>query len=174
MPGLSSISGLVAGFDTKGAVTELLAPQQARIDYLRQKQVSETDKQEAFAQLNNLLLDLRSISTAMSSSSGFFSYTASLSSSNSGVAASSLLDVSGTNAVSAGSHSIVVNQVAVAERLSSGAAVQDSTGAAASSDSTALGLTGSFAIQGVNIDVTAADSLQDIAFAINEKNTGSF
>jgi len=173
MPGLSSISGLVAGFDTKGAVTELLAPQRARIDGLRQKQSDEAAKQDAFAQLNGLLLDLRNISTAMASSSSFFSYTASLSSSTSGVAASSLLDVSGTNAVAVGSHSIVVNQVAVAERLSSSVAVQDSTGTAISNDSTALGLTGSFSIQGVNIDVTAADSLQDIAFAINEKNTGS-
>jgi len=173
MSGLSSISGLIAGFDTKGAVIEMLAPQRAQIDSIKQQQTNKTAKQDAFAQLNNSLLDLRNISTAMATSSGFFSYTASLNSSNAGVPAANLLDVSGTNAVSAGSHSIIVNQVAVAERLSSSAAAQDSTGTAASSDTAALGLSGSFQIQGTTITVNAADSLQDIAFNINQQNTGS-
>jgi len=175
MPVISSIPNQVTGFDTQGAVNELLAVQQFKIDQLKQKQTNQTAKQDALAQLNTTVSTLRSTSTAMASASQFFSFTASLSTSASGIKAGNLLDVSGTNAVSAGSHTLVVNQVAAAERLSSSSAVISiSTGSAAASDTEALGFTASsFQINGVTINVTAADSIRDIQFAINQANTGS-
>ncbi|MDQ6959223.1 MAG: flagellar filament capping protein FliD [Mariprofundaceae bacterium] len=175
MPVISSIPNQITGFDTQGAVKQLLAVDQFKINQLKQKQTDQTAKQVALTQLNTALSTLRSTSTAMASASQFFSFTASLSSSASGVTAGSLLNVSGTNAVSAGSHTLVVNQIAAAERLSSSSAViSASTGSAAASDAEALGLTAaSFQINGVTINVTAADSIQDISFAINQANTGS-
>jgi len=175
MPVISSIPNQVTGFDTQGAVKQLLAIDQFKIDQLTQKQTDQTAKQDALAQLNTTLSTLRSTSTAMASASQFFSFTASISSSASGVTAGSLLDVSGTNAVSAGSHTLVVNQIAAAQRLSSSSAViSTSTGSAAASATEALGFAASsFQINGVTINVTAADSIQDISFAINQANTGS-
>ncbi len=169
MPVISNIPSQVAGFDTNKAIDELLAVQQFQIDQLKSKQDAQQSRQDAFSQLNQALLDLRHVATSMADSSQFFSYSATLSSSNASVPASSLLDVSGTNAVSAGSHSIIVNQVALAQRDASSAAVTDATGAAVSSDSVALGMSGSFALQGVTINVTAADSLQDIVSNINQQ-----
>jgi len=166
---ISSIPNQVAGFDTQKAIDELLAVQQLQIDRLKGKQDTQQARQDAYNQLNQKLLDLRHVSTAMADASQFFSYAATLSSSNASVPASALLDVSGTNAVSAGSHTIVVNQVAQAQRDASSAAVTDATGAAVASDTVALGMSGSFAVQGVTINVTAADSLQDIASAINQQ-----
>ena len=169
MPVISNIPSQVAGFDTNKAIDELLAVQQFQIDQLKSKQDAQQSRQDAFSQLNQALLDLRHVATSMADSSQFFSYSATLSSSNASVPASSLLDVSGTNAVSAGSHSIIVDQVALAQRDASSAAVTDATGAAVSSDSVALGMSGSFALQGVTINVTAADSLQDIVSNINQQ-----
>lgn len=172
MAGLSSISGLVAGFDTKGAVEELLKPQQSRIDSLTLKQTSETTRQTELANFSSMVQSLRNTAIAMSTTADFFSYTASLSSSSS-VPASSLLAVSGTNSVNSGSHSIKINALALAQKSSSSAAVQDSTATAVTSQTAALGLSGSFTIDGVSVSVTAADSLQDIASSVNQLNTGS-
>ncbi|MDQ6971140.1 MAG: flagellar filament capping protein FliD, partial [Mariprofundaceae bacterium] len=172
MAGLSSISGLVAGFNTKGAVEELLRPQQARIDSLTSQQTDETNKQAEISTFNRMVQDLRNTSIAMATTSEFYSYAASLSSSSS-VAASSLIDVSGTGSVAAGSHTIKINAIAQAQKSSSSVAIQDSAGTAVSSDSTALGLSGGFTVAGVSVTVTAADSLQDIAASVNQLDTGS-
>lgn len=172
MAGLSSISGLVAGFDTKAAVEELLRPQQKRIDSLTLQQTNETNRQTELAGFSSMVQNLRNTAISMSASADFYSYTASLSSSSS-VPASSLLTVSGTHSVSAGSHSIRINKLALAQKSSSSAAVQDSTATAVSSQTAALGLSGSFTIHGVSVTVTADDSLTDIAGKINQLNTGS-
>ncbi|GAV19095.1 flagellar hook-associated protein 2 [Mariprofundus micogutta] len=173
MAGLSSISGLIAGFDTKGAVDELLGIRQFEINQLVKKQETQTAKQEALATLNNSLLALRNTATGMADSSTFFGYSASLSSSSALVSASQLLDVSGTSSVSAGQHSIIVQQIAQAERLSSSSAIKDNAGTVIASDSTPLNLTGSFQIEGVTVSVSVSDSLQDIAGSINAKNSGA-
>lgn len=173
MAGLSSISGLVAGFDTKGAVNELLAAQRLQIDTLKQKQDAETQKQDAYASLNLALLDLKNTAANLSDASLFFGYTAQLNSDNASVPASSLVDISGGSALNAGSHTLVVEQLATAQREASSSAVLTSTGAAASSDTQALGLSGSFSINGVTISVSASDSILDIASNINQANAGS-
>ncbi len=172
MAGLSSISGLIAGFNIKGAVEEILRPQQARIDSLTSQQTAETTKQSELSKFTGLVQDLRNTSIAMSTTADFFSYTASLSSSSS-VSASSLISVSGTSSVSAGSHTIKINKLALAQKSSSSLAVQNSAGTAVNSDTTSLGLSGSFTVAGTSVTVTAADSLQDIAYSVNQANTGS-
>ncbi|MDX8407241.1 MAG: flagellar filament capping protein FliD, partial [Mariprofundaceae bacterium] len=173
MAGLSSISGLVAGFDTKGAVDELLGVRKFEISQLKAKQDAEVARQDALLNINDGLSALRSTSIGMADASAFFGYTASLASSSASVPASTLLDVSGTNAVSAGQHAIIVQQLAQAERLSSSAAVLDGAAAAAGSDTTPLNMTGTFQINGASVSVSAADSLQDIAATINQLNTGA-
>jgi len=173
MAGLSSISGLIAGFDTKGAVKELVSIEQYQIDKLKGKQEDETAKQNEFATLSNMLLSFRNTAAAMAEQDSFFSYTADLSSSNPIVSPASILDVSGGSSVNAGSHTVVVQQLAQAQRNASTSAVLDFTGSPAASDQSALGLSGAFTIEGISISVTAADSIQDIASAINQQNTGA-
>lgn len=172
MAGLTGISGLVAGFDTKGAVEELLSPMRARIDTLEQKKAAESAKQEAFGKLNQLLLGLRDVARGLSSRSDFFPYVATMASNNANMPAEKLIDVSGTSSVLAGSHTIVVHQLAAAQKIASGMAVKNANGVAVSSETTPLGLSGTFSIQGVNISVTATDSLKDIVNAINDAATG--
>jgi len=168
----SSVTG-IAGFDVTAAVDGLLAFPKLAITRAEDKQAAETAKQDAFAAINDAMLAFKSTAVAMADSSKFFSYAASLTSSSAAVPSSSLLDVTGTDSVSAGKHSIQVLQIAQAERLSSSAAVTDSAGTAATSDTSALGLVGSFNIGASTISVAGTDTLQDIAATINQKNTGA-
>jgi len=168
----SSVTG-IAGFDTAAAVEGLLAFPKLEISQTQKKQDAQTAKQAAFLAINDAMLSFKSTAVAMADSAKFFSYSASLGSSSSSVSASSLLDVSGTDSVSAGKHTIIVQQVAQAERLSSSVAVKDSTGTAITSDTSALNLTGSFQIGTATVDILAGDTLQDIAASINQKNTGT-
>jgi len=168
----SSVTG-IAGFDTAAAVEGLLAFSKLEISQAQKKQDAQTAKQDAFLAINDAMLSFKSTAVAMADSTKFFSYSASLGSSSSSVSASSLLDVSGTDSVSAGKHNIIVQQVAQAERLSSSIAVKDSTGTAITSDTSALNLTGSFQIGTATVNVLAGDTLQDIVASINQKNTGA-
>ena len=169
----SLISGQVAGFDVPGAVDGLLAVKKFEISQLQKKQDAITARQDALLKINDALVALRDVSRTMSDSASFFGYSASLSSNSSTVTASSLLDVSGTSGLSAGQHSIVVSQIAQAERLSSSVAVKDANGTAISSATTALNMSGTFQLAGATVTVSAGDSLNDIAATINQLNTGS-
>ncbi len=172
MPSISGTSGLVAGFDTKAAVEELLGLQKFGISQLEKKQAEETAKQAALNELNTKLRDFRAQAIALRDADTFFSYTANLNSSNASVPASNLLDVAGDNSVTSGNHAIVVQQLATAARSSSSAAVKNAAGTAISSDTSALNMSGSFQVNGSTINVTASNSLKDIANAINTASTG--
>lgn len=168
----SSVTG-IAGFDVTKAVDGLLAFDKLGISQAQKKQDAQMVKQSAFVAINDAMLSFKSTATAMADSTTFFAYSASLGSSSSAVPASSLLDVTGTNSVSAGKHSIIVQQVAQAERLSSSVGVKDSAGVAIISDTNALNLTGSFQIGTATINVAVGDTLQGIAASINQQNTGT-
>jgi len=171
-PIASSVLG-VAGFDTKAAVAGLLAFDKLAISQAQKKQTLETTKQDAFTVINDAMLAFKTTAVSMADSTKFFAYSAGLTSNDPAVAAGTLLDVTGTDAVSAGTHKIIVQQVAQAQRLSSGVGVTDGVGAVVSSDQTALSMTGSFNIGTANISVLGTDTLQDIASKINLKNSGS-
>ncbi|MDQ7001091.1 MAG: flagellar cap protein FliD N-terminal domain-containing protein, partial [Ghiorsea sp.] len=79
---VTGLSGIVAGFDTKGAVSELLGAQKFEISQLRKKQDAETAKQDAFNQLSTLVNDFKPKSSSMSDQDTFLAYTATLNSSN--------------------------------------------------------------------------------------------
>ena len=169
----SIISGQVAGFDAQGAVDGLLGIRKFEISQLQKKQDAAVARQDLLVQINDAVSSLRNTAIGLADASTFFGYTASLASSSSTVNASTMMDVSGTSGVTAGQHSIVVSQIAQAQRLSSSAAVKDNSGTAATTASGALSLTGSFQIAGVTVSVSAADSLNTIASNINQLNTGA-
>lgn len=167
------VSGQVAGFDVQGAVDGLLSVKKFEISQLQAKQAAVTARQDALLQVNTAVSSLRTTALNMADSAAFFGYSASLASSSSTVSASTLLDVNGTSGVTAGQHSIVVSKIAQAERLSSSSAVLDGTGAAVTSATSALNISGSFQISGVTVSVSTSDSLNSIAANINQLNTGA-
>ncbi len=169
----SIISSQVAGFDAQAAVDGLLGLRKFEISQLEKKQDALTTRQDALLQINDASRALRTTAIGMSDKAGFFGYTASLSTSDAAVNASNLIDVSGTSGLASGQHSIVISQIAQAQRYSSSTAVLDNTATAAASASSVLNLTGSFLIEGASVTVSTSDSLNDIASNINQLNTGS-
>jgi len=163
----------VAGFDAQAAVDGLLGIKQFEINQLQKKQDAVTARQDALLQVNDAVSSLRNTAIGMADSAAFFGYNASLASNSSTVTASTLMDVSGTSGVTAGQHSIIISQIAQAQRLSSSVAVKDGTGTAAASASTALNISGSFLLAGTTVSITTSDSLNDIAANINQLNTGA-
>jgi len=105
----SLISGQVAGLDVPGAVDGLLGIKKFEISQLQKKQDEITARQDALLKINDAVVSLRHTAINMADSASFFGYTATLSSNSSNVAASTLLDVSGTSGLAAGQHSIVVS-----------------------------------------------------------------
>jgi len=169
----SLISGQVAGFDVPGAVDGLLGIRKFEISQLQKQQDGITARQDALLKVNEAISALRTTSTGMADSSTFFGFTASLSSSSATVSASSLVDVGGSAGVVQGQHSIIVSQIAQAQRISSSTAVKDNNGAAINSATIALNLTGSFQLGGVTVAVNSSDSLNDIIANINRLNSGA-
>lgn len=173
MVGTVNISGLASNIDWNATVDALMDVESRKVTLLEQRQLIEVSKQEAFAELSSKMLALRTTSREMNDSASFFSYSSTLTSSDSAVSASSLLGVQAGTDVVPGTTDIIVQQLAEARKIHSAAAVQDSGATAASSITTVLGLTGSFQVEGQSVNVSATDSLQDIQNSINALNSGA-
>jgi flagellar hook-associated protein 2 len=170
--GLSSISGVASGLNFNNIVSQLMAVEQSKITLLQSQQAGITAQQQAMTQLQGYLTTLQNQASSMSNSFNFLSYTGTLTS-NTSTAASSLLSVQTSSSATPATHTLVVSQLAKAMSEGSSAAVTDSTGTAATSSSAALGISGSFTVNGQTVNVTATDSLQSIAGNINQLDTGS-
>ncbi|OIO70464.1 MAG: flagellar hook-associated protein [Zetaproteobacteria bacterium CG12_big_fil_rev_8_21_14_0_65_55_1124] len=178
MPGTTNISGLSSGIDWANIVDQLMAVEGRKATLLQNRQQTELDKQSAINSLGSALSSLRSTGIDLADSSKFLLNQSTLSS-NSATAPGDLLSVTPDSAATTGSHTIVVTQLAAAEKLGSSSAVKDSTGTAITSDTVALGYTtDSFTIQGKassaqTVNVASTDSLQAIRDKINQLNTGA-
>jgi len=178
MPGASNISGLSSGIDWGGIVDQLVAIEGRKATLLKNRQQTELDKQSAINSLGGALSSLRSVSLDLGDDSKFLLNQSTLSS-NSATAAADLLSVTPGSTATTGSHTIVVTQLAAAEKLGSSSAVKDSTGTVVASDTAALGFTAdTFSIQGKaasaqTVNVASTDSLRSIRDKINQLNTGT-
>jgi flagellar hook-associated protein 2 len=178
MVGVSSVSGLASGIDSANIVDQLMASEGRKITTLQDRQADELAKQRLMNTLGTSLSSLRSMFTDLADQNNFL-VNQSILSSNTATDAASLLTVTPSSTAVPGTHTIIVNQLAAAEKLGSSSAVKNSTGTAITSDSVALGYTaGSFTVQGQaasaqTVNVTSTDSLRDIRDKINQLNTGS-
>lgn len=170
--GTANVAGVASGINFDNIVSQLMSVEQNKITLLKNQQSTLTAQQNAMNQLQGYLTTLQNQAASMADSSSFFSYSSSLSS-NTTTDPSTLLSVQTSSSATAGQHSIVVQQLAQAMSEGSSAAVQDSTNTAATSDTQALGLSGSFTINGQTVSVATTDSLQSIANTINQLDTGS-
>ncbi len=170
--GLASISGVASGLNFNNIVSQLMAVEQNKITLLQNQQAGITSQQQAMTQFQSYLTTLQNQASSMANGFNFFSYTGSLTS-NTSTAPSSLLSAQTSSSATPATHTLVVSKLAQAMSEGSSAAVTDSTGTAAASSTAALGLSGSFTINGQTVNVAASDSLQGIASTINQLDTGS-
>lgn len=158
-----SISGLASGLDWQTMISQLVELQSRPITLLEDNKDDLSDKKSAWSELNTKLVSLRTSAGSLSSLDDFdlFTPTSSITGTSSDV--EDFIDVAiGSNATE-GTYSIVINNLATAEK-------QTSTGFSSSSD--ALGISGDLTINDRVASIVATDSLADIQTKVNALNSG--
>jgi flagellar hook-associated protein 2 len=151
-----SFTGLASGLNTTSIIQKLMALDQEPVTQMQTQQTNLQNQQSVYTQLSTLMQTLQLSAQSLSSGSTFGLVDGS--SSNPDVAT-----ISTSNGAQAGNYSLTVNQLAQAQMLVS---------SAQSSSASALGLTGTFEINGQALQVTASQTLGQIAGNINQLNAG--
>ena len=157
-----SVGGLISGLDTNSMIDQLLALQQQPIITLQQKEADYQVKLSAYGSLQSTLSSFKSAMDGLDSTSDLTSFSAS-----SGDA--DLFTVSAAGNVVPGSSSITVQQLAGAHKLASTAAgafsVEELVGEGTIHLKVGSGST-------MDIGVSATDTIDDVAQAVNDANAG--
>jgi flagellar hook-associated protein 2 len=160
------VSGLSSGFDWRAMIDQLIAIERRRVDLVEEKKSEYESKLTEWQSFNTKLLALKTAAEGLKDPEDFYLYASNMTSSDSSVDASDLLSVSTTSTASPGSYSIVITQLATAEKLSS---------KSFTSLSEALGSSyaGDIIINGKVITISDSDGLDDVRNKINNANSGA-
>jgi len=154
-----TFGGLASGLDTNTIIQQLIAIERLPIQKLEAQKATEQSRLDLVGTLSGLVKSLQTSAAALGSADSFLSYTASVS--HEGIA-----NVTATGEAQSGSHTLLVEQLAQADRWSFDG-VSDPSANLASADGQSV----SFSVNGTTYDapVTAgSSSLYDVANAINQ------
>lgn len=178
-----SFSGLTSGIDFANIVEKIIAARRIPIDNLQVKIDNNSAKVTALKEFQALLSDLRGTlntlrgAVSVGGANNAFALkqafaTTSRTDGGTPSAAANLLGVSVTSAASVGSHTIQVQQIATAHKVSSNAFTSTSTAISGLTDNASftIGLTGG---NTATIGLSSSDTLLDIRDKINNANTGT-
>ena len=152
----TAFSGILSGLDFRALVDAIIDAESRPIRTLEDEIGKIEARSTALVSFEGFLSSLRDSSKSLSDSTMFGARTV--------TGESSLVSATAANGAELGSHQVRVLQVATAERLSGGSF-------ASATDE--LGLSGEFLLGGQRVAISTTDSLQDVAAAINQANTGS-
>lgn len=158
-----SVGGVSSGIDWKTMIEQLRQVENQRVTLLTNRQTAYSNKLSAWQSFNTKLNSLKSAAYDLKSSSAFNLFTANIESSSSSVKAESLLSVTASSSAAKGTYEVVITNRAQIEKLAS---------QSYSSQSAALGVSGTILVNGRAVSISADDSLQDVRSAINRVNTG--
>ena len=161
--GTSSVSGLFSGIDFRDTINKIIAVEGLSADLLQLQIDEQRQKLTAWREFNTKLLTLKSAGDAINAADDFKTFTTN-STSSSSTEVEDLISVSTSSEAQPGNYTVEIQARAEARKLSS---------KTFTSDSTALGLTGEFLINGIAVSISATDTLLDVRDAINNLNSGS-
>ncbi len=155
MADTSSLSGVGSGIDTSSLISGLVNADSGRLNALKTKQTSTNSAISTLSDISTALGALQSAVAALSTASGVNSF--------SGTSSSPAIAISTTGNAQPGAYTMNVTQLARAQR---------SYSSTFSSASTAVGQSGTLAIQvgagaPASIDIAGTDTLDQIAAKIN-------
>lgn len=153
---VATFSGLSSGIDTAGIISQLQAVAQKPIANLQNTAGGYSDSLTAWQDFNSRLSSLQTTTNVLTQAGTFKSVSGS---STNTLAASFTANAGAT----LGDHSLTISQLAQAQKVVS---------ASQSSGSIALGLAGTFNLNGKSITAKASDTLADIAVKINAAGAG--
>jgi flagellar hook-associated protein 2 len=161
MPESSPITfgGLGSGLDTKAIIEALVEVEKIPIKMLEANKVTEQKKLELYGTFKGHVAMLRDKANELSTLTGFLAYSV-------GASSSTAATFSATGAAAVGAHTLMVQQLAAADRWAFDAVLDPDVDLA-----TADGQSVTFTIDGTDYDVPvtqSASSLKEIAAAIND------
>jgi len=151
-----SFSGLASGLDTTSIISQLTTTAQVPIKTLNTQITGYNSQITDWQTLNT---NLAALQTAVTSLSSLATTNVPNAASSNSAAATITSQVGAT----LGSHSLSISQLAQAQEVVSGSQ---------SSGTTALGLAGSFTLNGKTVQINSSDALQDVASKINAASAG--
>jgi flagellar hook-associated protein 2 len=154
-----SVGGLVSGLDTNSIIEQLMELQQKPIVKLQQQEAAYQVELSAYGSLKGILGSLKSAIEDLDSVSNLTSFSAVSKDTD-------LFSVSADENATSGSYDITVQQLAEAHKLTSGAFSEDElVGEGTLQLKVGNGST-------TDIDVSATDTIDDVALAINDAEAG--
>jgi flagellar hook-associated protein 2 len=160
---IGTFSGLASGIQWRDMVDQIIALESKRtVDPLTKRQNSLTSASSAWTEFQGVVARFRDAAQAVRDAKTFNTFSASATTSP--TTNRELVTVSTDSTAAPGTYSLEVQQVATAEKLS---------GAVATTATTALGVTGSFAVNGRAVSVIATDTLTTLRDKVNALNAGS-
>jgi len=166
MSSTNLISGLASGFDWRSMIDQLIAIDNERVQLVDSKKSEYESKLSEWQSFNTKLLALKTAAENLSDPDDFMSFSTHMTTDSTTVKASDLISVTTSSSAAVGAYSIVIEEKAAAQRLSSNSftSLSDALGTACAGD---------IIINGVTITIDAGDSLTDIRDSINNANSGS-
>ncbi len=166
MSGTITMTGLVSNTDWTKLMTDMIEAQKAAAT--SPYTTSKTNYQTKLAAWQSFNLTLSSIvdfidNNSLNGDEGYAIYTSSLSSSDTSITPSDILNVTIGNATGPGSYDIEVTTLAQAEKI-----VSDTF----TSKTNALDISGDIIVNGKKVTLAAADNLLEVADKINDANAG--
>lgn len=160
------ISGIASGIDWRTMVDQLMAIEHRPVDLLASQKSNTEAKLTEWQSFNTKLLALDAASKSLSEPDDFYLYTSSMTTDSDLIYGEDLLSVSTTTTASTGSYTILVNGLAAAQKLSS-------SPFSSQTQELGSGYEGDIVLNGKVLNVTATDSLADVAYNINALNSGT-
>ncbi len=163
MDPVSSISGLSSGIQWSGLIQQIVQLDTTRqLTPLQNQQTADTNAAGAWATYEAAVSGLDTAAQALASSTALTALTASVGTSASG---RTLLSAAAASTATPGSYDVEVDQLAAAEKVSGNIV--------ASGPNTALGIAGTFSINGQAVTIAATDTLANVRDELNAANTGT-
>jgi flagellar hook-associated protein 2 len=160
---VGTFSGLSSGIQWRDMVTQIIAIESKRlVDPLTTRQTKLSSSAAAWSEFRTVAATFRDAAKAVRDATVFNTFNASVSKSSS--TSRELVSLTTSTSAAPGAYSLEVQQLASAEKLG---------GAVATTAATALGVTGSFAINSKTVTVTATDTLTTLRDKVNALNSGS-
>jgi flagellar hook-associated protein 2 len=160
------VSGLSSGFDWRNMIDQLIAVEHRRVDIVEDKKSDYEAQLSEWQSFNTKLQALNTVVEDLKDPESFNLFTTSMSSNNINYLGSDLLSVSTDTDAARGNYSIMVTNMATAQKVSSNPFT---------SQTTALGSSyaGDILINGKVITIDADDSLAYLTSSINNANSGT-
>jgi flagellar hook-associated protein 2 len=154
-----SVGGLASGLDTNSIIEQLMEVQQRPITMLQQQEAAYQVELSAYGTLQGELSNLKTALENLDSVDGLTGFSASSGSAD-------FVSVSADDSATSGSYSLTITQMADVHKLTSGAFSEAET----VGEGTLHLMVGSGTA--TDIDVTATDTIDDVAQSINEADAG--